>query len=117
MHAQIEKVLGRVAALLEEETAQIKAGSIVGLPSFAKQKELLAFELAHMLAISPEQGMDDSRRRRHGVIRGKVQQNLAVLKAQLAAVEEIAALLLLIRDAADSDGTYTVSGATLRKPS
>lgn len=117
MDAQIEKTLARVAALLEEETTQIRAGNSVGLSNFVMQKEMLAFELARMLATCPGQAMDDGRRKRHGAVRGKVEENLAALEAQLAAVKEIAALLLLIRDAADSDGTYTVSGATLRKPS
>lgn len=107
MTAIFAGILGRAIALIEEETAGLRAGHALDHQAYAARKSMLLLELERLGRTLAAAGSDAAVQRQLALLRARLEENRALLDVHIAAARDIVAMLAELMRAAESDGTYS----------
>jgi len=107
--AFLDATVLRLQALLDEETAALRARKPVDLKSFNNGKSQALFDLNRAMRLLNGASPDERMKARLATLRGKLELNRAVLHMHLEAVREISTIVADAIQDAESDGTYSVT--------
>ncbi|HXF55691.1 MAG TPA: flagellar biosynthesis protein FlgN [Hyphomicrobiaceae bacterium] len=102
----LEKVIERLEAVVESETAALRDRVKADFNDFNHRKSLGLLELSRAMRHQNTAMLGDAVRKRLERLRVSLETNRAMLKLHLEAVREIAAIVSEAIQNAESDGTY-----------
>ena len=103
----VAAILGRIEEAVEDETSRIRADMSFDLKASNARKSRCLYELSRAMKGVSEADFLAEHAEGLKRLRGKLVRNEAALKAHLAAVSEVAALLQNAIQQAEADGTYS----------
>jgi hypothetical protein len=103
----LKQAVARLSQLLDRETDALRTHQQVDMDDLCHRKNQALLELSRIGRRIDGEAVDDQLRPMLAELRGKLEENRAVIQLHLQAVGEVADILATaIRDA-DSDGTYS----------
>jgi len=105
--SHLEKVIERLEAVVESETAALRNRVKADFNDFNHRKSLGLLELSRAMRHQNAAMLEDAVRRRLERLRASLETNRAMLKLHLEAVREIASIVAETIQNAESDGTYS----------
>ena len=110
-----DKVLSGLMSVLEVERQALEDTSRADFPGLTRQKLQLLMQLDRLAASNRTAGAPESVGEKLVEAKRRLDENARILKLRMDAIREVAELIAEdIRDA-ESDGTYSVSGAARRE--
>ncbi|MCQ8780943.1 hypothetical protein [Mangrovibrevibacter kandeliae] len=106
MEPVLMQAIGRLEAVLVQETAALKSGSLSGLADTTGRKNQSLLELSRISRNLKPDVIGPELRGRLGSLRLRIEENQSALRLHVGASEEIANLIARAIEAAESDGTY-----------
>lgn len=106
-HDAVMALLSRLEDLLDEETAMLQAHIHTGLAESTRQKRLALLELNHHVRALDNTVPSQTILTRLAAFRKRLDTNGAALKVELAAAQEVNAIIVRAIREAESDGTYS----------
>jgi hypothetical protein len=106
---QLKALFARVGATIDAETKMLRKNPAAGLSGSNTRKNRCLYELNLVSRELSPADMDDEIRAELGALRKKVAENSAVLRACMAATQDVINILgdAIVR--AESDGTYPLA--------
>ena len=106
MDSFMDRIIERLQQVVEEETALLRANSVVDLTDFNTRKSQGLYDLSRAMHRLGEQRPGPETLARMHSLRGALEANQAALSAHLHAVREIATIVSDAIQEFESDGTY-----------
>ena len=114
--AFVEKVIDRLEEIVEAETQALRNRTRVDLNDFNHRKSQALLELSRATRQGDGASLGEPLRARLSGLRARLETNRAVLSLHLEAVREISSIVAETIRQAESDGTYTLSVRSQKRP-
>ncbi len=114
--AFVEKVIDRLEEVVEAETQALRNRAKIDLNDFNHRKSQALLELSRAMRPGDRAGLGEPLRARLSGLHARLEINRAVLKLHVEAVREIATIVADTIRQAESDGTYSPSVRSQKRP-
>ncbi|ADZ72280.1 hypothetical protein SL003B_3861 [Polymorphum gilvum SL003B-26A1] len=109
--APLHAAIARAQAVVEAETEALRRRAGIDLKSFEYRKSQALLDLDRARRSLPSEGLDRRTSEQLGMLRMRLDENMALLSTHMSAVREIADVIAKAMLEADSDGTYSRPGS------